>query len=76
MTPPMTAENPLTDCPICSGQGWFVTVEPDCCGRVSELGYCRGDCAVPREVQAVCGACGGSGQIEDMTMTAENPETK
>lgn len=45
------------ECPECCGVGYFVV--PDCCGMVHEIGYCKGDCAVPR--QDPCGMCGGQG---------------
>ncbi len=53
------------ECPQCGGEGGVehsFTV-PDCCGLSSELGYCRGDCAVPLEVQEwePCDACSGTG---------------
>lgn len=56
-------------CEECGGHGWVpgTDIQPDCCGRVHELGYCRGDCAVPVQVetQEECAACGGTGRTPD-----------
>lgn len=66
MTPPRTEEELRAmlaeDCPECGGWGCVSRIEPDCCGLAGDLGYCRGDCAVPREVQDQCPSCGGSGR--------------
>lgn len=53
--------DPQQDCPACGGRGF--RIEPDCCGRIAELGYCRADCAVPREVE--CDDCSGCGKIPE-----------
>ena len=57
----MSGPTPIgIECPECqgSGSGGFT---PDCCGMVYELGYCRGDCAIPRPTP--CEMCGGYGQV-------------
>ena len=55
-------------CPECDGQGWVegVSVEPECCGRLSPSGGCWGDCAVPVQVQTQehCPQCGGHGALQ------------
>jgi DnaJ-class molecular chaperone len=62
MDDPYFAKEPQ-DCTDCGGTGYAVHVVPDCCGRVHDLGYCAGDCAVPREITEPCQTCGGSGVI-------------
>jgi hypothetical protein len=52
------------DCPDCGGSGMQTRLEPDCCGRISEFGYCKADCAVPREVIDPCSTCCGAGRFE------------
>lgn len=51
------------DCHACGGSGKMILLKPDCCGRVHELGYCRGDCAVPREEEVWCETCDGGGKV-------------
>lgn len=51
-------------CPDCDGRGWIEDVEPECCGRTYASGACRGECAVPKQVQRQCESCNGSGEIE------------
>lgn len=48
----------LRPCPNCDGSGVTVGVEPECCGNTTSSGECRGDCAVPRQVEESC-PCGG-----------------
>jgi proteasome lid subunit RPN8/RPN11 len=45
-------------CPNCGGSGYVDGVEPECCGNTTGSGECRGDCAVPRQVEEAC-PCGG-----------------
>jgi len=45
-------------CPNCDGSGTVDGVEPECCGNTTTSGECRGDCAVPRQVEEAC-PCGG-----------------
>lgn len=53
---------------ICDGSGVVETrseYEPECCGNTTSSGECRGDCAVPREVEVEipcpgCPACLGA----------------
>lgn len=53
-------------CEVCGGDGQVqsIEIEPDCCGKLNSAGECRGDCAIPKEVQEidVCPACEGDGK--------------
>jgi proteasome lid subunit RPN8/RPN11 len=51
-----------TECPNCTG-GYIADIEPECCGNTTSSGECRGDCAVPREVERPCPTCGGDGVV-------------
>jgi len=61
---------PEIDCPRCGGSGRLITQVPDCCGRIAELGYCRGDCCVPRDEEYPCEWCGGGGKVPAAPVTA------
>lgn len=61
---PTTAEQCRTQtCEACDGNGWVVGIRAACCGNVTRHGECRGDCAVPEQVQEACDACGGAGEF-------------
>jgi len=51
-------------CLTCGGEGGrtHTRAEPDCCGNLNSAGECRGDCAVPVEVEDVelCPGCNGT----------------
>jgi proteasome lid subunit RPN8/RPN11 len=51
----------VSECPYCEG-GVITDVEPECCGNTTSSGECRGDCAVPRQVEKPCPSCGGAGE--------------
>lgn len=53
----------LPRCPHCNGEGHVDDVEPDCCGNTTSSGECRGDCAVPKQVQVPCASCGEWGYV-------------
>lgn len=46
-------------CPYCGGSAFVDDVEPECCGNTTTSGECRGDCAVPRQVEVPCASCDG-----------------
>ncbi len=51
-------------CNTCDGAGWVLgtDIEPGCCGNLTSGGECRGDCAIPVQVetQEPCPDCLGS----------------
>jgi len=49
-------------CETCGGTGEGVAVVPACCRRPTPNGECRGDCAVPEQVQIQCADCCGTGR--------------
>lgn len=51
------------ECPNCDG-GYVYDVEPECCGNTIG-GECRGDCAVPKQVERQCSTCGGEATVPD-----------
>lgn len=51
-----------TVCPNCD-DGYVTTTEPQCCGNTTPDGECRGDCAVPQEVEWPCTNCAGEGVL-------------
>lgn len=53
----------MEKCPECEGNGYTFSVEPECCGNLTRGGECRGDCAVPKQVEVTCKCCGGVGGI-------------
>lgn len=49
----MNTKPELLTCPDCGGAGYHVVTGtvPACCGNVGAGGECRGDCAVPEQIQ-------------------------
>lgn len=55
--------NEIVNCETCGGAGFVTEIDLGCCGNLTRGGECRGDCAVPVEIQKSCGCCGGHGVI-------------
>ena len=67
----LTMSDPLVKCPECDGAGWNIDIQAACCGRTYKSGECKGDCAVPEQIQVGCDFCGGCGEVHESVLREE-----